>query len=164
MKEKKHNTGLNVPEGYFDTFEDRMMIKVMEENLPKSNGFKVPEGYFKQFEVSPSLNVDTTTQPAVISIFRKKTLLYVSGVAASLLLIISLVNTKNDNLSMESLSADTVEAYINDGVADIDAYDVLALLSEEELESISIPSEVVSEENLEAYLIENLDETSLLIE
>ena len=164
MKEKKHNTGLNVPEGYFNTFEDRMMLKVMEESLPRSNGFKVPEGYFQQFEVSPSLNVDTTTQPAVISIFRKKTLLYVSGVAASLLLIISLVNTKNDNLSMESLSADTVEAYINDGVADIDAYDVMALLSEEELESISIPSEVISEENLEAYLIENLDETSLLIE
>jgi len=164
MKEKKHNTGLNVPDGYFDNFEDRMMLKVMEESLPKSNGFKVPKGYFEQFNVAPEFTSEPTPQPAVISIFRKKTLLYVSGVAASLLLIISLINTKDDNLSMDSLSADTVEAYINDGVADIDAYDVMALLSEEELESISIPSEIISEENLEAYLIDNLDETSFLIE
>ena len=66
MKEKKHNTGLNVPDGYFDNFEDRMMLKVMEESLPKSNGFKVPEGYFEQFEVSPSHTVDTTPQPVVL--------------------------------------------------------------------------------------------------
>ena len=83
MKEKKHNTGLNVPDGYFDNFEDRMMLKVMEESLPKSNGFKVPEGYFEQFEVSAQLTNELTPQPAVISIFRKKTLLYISGVAAS---------------------------------------------------------------------------------
>lgn len=164
MKEKKHNTGLNVPDGYFDNFEDRMMLKVMEESLPKSNGFKVPEGYFEQFEVSAQLTNELTPQPAVISIFRKKTLLYISGVAASLLLIISLINTKDDNLSMDSLSAESVEAYINGDIADIDTYDVMAMLNEEDLESISLSSEIVSEENLEAYLIENLDETSLLIE
>ena len=65
---------------------------------------------------------------------------------------------------MDSLSAESVEAYINGDIADIDTYDVMAMLNEEDLESISLSSEIVSEENLEAYLIENLDETSLLIE
>jgi hypothetical protein len=164
MKEKKNKTGLNTPEGYFEGFEERMMLKVMEDSLPGSSGFKVPEGYFEQFEVKPPIAEGTGADIPVISIFSKRTLLYVSGVAASLVLLISVLNNKEEQLTMDSLSVASVEAYINDGEADIDVYDVMAVLNEDELESLSIPSEIVTEQNLEEYLIENLDETSFLIE
>ncbi len=164
MKEKKNKSGLHLPEGYFKNFEDRMMLKVMEDNLPKTNGFKTPEGYFGQVEERVMSHVTETGRPKIIPLFRSKTLWYVSGIAASLVLIISLVNGLGSDQSIEDLSANAIEEYIYEGGMDVDSYDVMALLEEEDISDITIPSEVISEESLEDYLLDNLDETSLLIE
>jgi hypothetical protein len=164
MKEKTNKSGLHLPEGYFNNFEDRMLLKVMEDSLPKSNGFKTPDGYFRQVEDRIVSLVSENEKPKIIPLYRNKTLLYVSGIAASLLVIISLVNGLQSDPAFEDLSATAIEEYIDEGVMDIDSYDVMALLEEEEIDDITIPSEVISEESIENYLIENIDETSLLIE
>lgn len=164
MKEKTNKSGLHLPEGYFNNFEDRMMLKVMEDSLPKSNGFKTPDGYFVQFEDRVVSHVSETGRPKIIPLYRNKTLLYVSGIAASLVLIISLLNGLGSAQSFDDLSASAIEEYIEEGGMDIDSYDVMALLEEEDINDITIPSEVISEESLENYLLENIDETSLLIE
>ena len=154
---------LNLPEDYFDNFEDRMILKVMEEDLPKKHGFKVPRSYFGEFDERMMSKV-VNEKPKVISIFRNKTLHYVSGIAASIVLIFSLVNGFNTDPAIEDLSASSVEEYIYEGGIQIDSYDVLALLEEEDINELTIPSEEISEESLENYLIENIDDTSLLIE
>lgn len=164
MENEKHKAGLNVPEGYFESFEDRMMLKIMEDGLPDSAGFKVPNGYFDSLEDRVMERVFDEEEPKVINLFRRRTLYYVAGVAACVVLVVSLFNNFGNELSMNDLSAASIENYINDGGMDIDSYDVMALLDEDELSEIKIPSEVLSEENLEDYLIENIDETSLLIE
>jgi hypothetical protein len=164
MRENKNRSGLNLPEGYFDTFEDRMMLKIMEESLPKTSGFKTPDGYFGQVEDRVMSRVSESGKAKVIPLFRNKTVLFISGIAASLVLIISLVNVLGSDISIEDLSATTVETYINEGGMDIDSYDVMALLEEEDINNLTITSEVLSEESLENYLIENIDENTLLIE
>jgi hypothetical protein len=162
MNDKKHNTGLNLPEDYFDNFEDRMMFKIMEDSLPKNSGFKTPGSYFNELEERVISNI--SEKPKVVSLFRNKTFLYVSGIAASLVLFISLFKGFDSDPAINDLSASAVEEYIYEGGMDIDSYDVMALLEEEDINELTIPSEMISEESLENYLIENLDETSLLIE
>ena len=164
MKGEKNTSGLNVPNGYFENFEDRMMSRVMEDSLPKSNGFAVPKGYFDTLEGSVLSQISESRETKVIPLFGKRRLLYVAGIAASLLLIISLWGGRDDDLSLNDLSANQVEAYIDEGGIAVDSYDVLALLEEEDLSEITIPSEEISEENLENYLLENFDENSLLVE
>ncbi|MBT8263573.1 MAG: hypothetical protein KJO05_12170 [Bacteroidia bacterium] len=164
MEEKKNISGLQPPEGYFENFEDRMMLKVMEDSLPKSNGFKVPEDYFGQFEGRMIDAISETDAPKVVSLFRKQAFWYAAAIAASLALIVSLYNGFGSELSIEDLSASAVEEYIDEGGMGIDSYDVIALLEEEDINELTIPSDEISEESLENYLIENIDETSLLIE
>lgn len=164
MKEKTNKSGLHLPEGYFNNFEDRMMLKVMEDSLPRTNGFKTPDGYFGQVEDRVMSQVSETGRPKIIPLFRNKTLLYVSGIAASLVLIISLVYGLGSDQPLEDLPVTAIEEYIYEGGTDIDSYDVMALLDEEDISEIKLPSEVISEESLENYLLENIDETSLLIE
>lgn len=161
MKDKSNNTGMNTPKGYFENFEDRMMLRVMEENLPESNGLRVPNTYFDSLEERVVDRLAVNKEPKVIPLFSKRTLIYVSGIAASLILLISLWG-KTDELSLDELSANEVEEYIENGGIDLSSYEVMALLAEDELSEISISSEVISDEALEAYLLENFDETSLI--
>ena len=164
MKDKKNISGLNVPEGYFDNFEDRMMLRVMEDNLPKSNGFSAPEGYFDSLEDKVFNTLAETKETKVVSLFSRRNLLYATGVAASLALIISLWGGMGSDPGLTDISASEVEAFIDEGGIDFDSYDVIALLDDEDLSEITIPSDDISEENLEEYLLDNFDENSLLVE
>ncbi len=152
---------MNTPEGYFENFEDRMMLRIMEENLPESNGLRVPNTYFDSLEDRVVDRLEVNTEPKVIPLFSKRTLIYVSGIAASLLLLISLWG-RSGEMSLDELSANEVEEYIENGGIDLSSYEVMALLAEDELSEINIPSEVISDEQLETYLLENFDETSLI--
>ncbi len=54
-KSKEHNLkndGFKTPEGYFDSFKDRLFDKMEAgaESLPKKDGFTTPEGYFDKLE------------------------------------------------------------------------------------------------------------------
>lgn len=165
MKEENKNRGMNTPEGYFDNFEDRMLIRVMEEDFPDKAGFAVPDTYFTEAEDRILAATSNTENTGVVSIFRKRTLLYAASIAACAVLVVTIFSKSSANeISADDLSVEAVEAYINNSGAAIDAYDVMAMLDEETLEAITIPSEILSEENLEDYIIENIDETSLLIE
>lgn len=164
MKDKKYISGLNVPEDYFENFEDRMMLRVMEDNLPTSNGFKVPDGYFDSIEENVLNSLAEHKEPKVVSLFNRQNLLYITGIAASLALIISLWSGSGDDVTLTDISANEVEAFIDNGGLDINTYDVLALLEAEDLSEITLPMEEIPEENLEEYLLENFDENSLLVE
>lgn len=164
MKNEKNTSGLNVPHGYFENFEDSVMLRVMEDSFPKNTGFKTPDGYFDGIEDRLTENVITREETKVISIFRNTRLLYVAGVAACVVLIVALFNGFGSELSIEDISVANIEEYINEGGMDIDSYDVFALLNDEEISELHINTELFSEESLENYLIENIDETSLLIE
>ena len=54
-KSKEHNLkndGFKTPDGYFDSFKDRLFDKMEAgvESLPKKEGFTTPEGYFDKLE------------------------------------------------------------------------------------------------------------------
>ena len=161
-KEEKYNHGFKAPEDYFQDFEERLFSKLKEAELPKDHGFDVPDGYFENLEERIQQNVTQEKTVKVIPLLKRKTFIYAVSVAACAALVFS-IYTKNTSEEILLQIAD-IEAYIEGDAIDLDSYDIAQLLSEDELDNLGLENEIFSQENLEDYLIENLDDTYLIIE
>lgn len=153
---------MKVPDDYFDNFEERLFIRLAEEELPDSPGFSVPDGYFDSVEEKVMAKLPSEEKGKVIPFYRRRVFTYIAGAAACAVLVFSLLtNGSEDNMSLEIAD---IEAYLDEGGMDYNSYDVAQLLNDDDLESITLENEFLSEESLEDYLLENLDDTNLLIE
>jgi len=123
------------------------------------------EGYFDQLEdevlEKATLQNGKTKLRYLIS---KKTLSYAAAIAACAVIIISITNNTNTIITQETLPITTIESYIEDGFLDIDSYEVIALLKDEDLKYIPLENYMFSEDLLEEYLLENINDSSILIE
>lgn len=166
MENKHTKTGFDTPQGYFDSFEDRLMLRMMEEQLPKSTGFSVPADYFKNLEENLIAKTSRGTSGRVVHLNSRKTMLYIAASAACFVLILSLFQSIGDAnvTNLDDVPYTSIEQYIDDGNLDLDTYDVLAILNDQEISDLTRTAEMFSEETLENYLIDTLDETSLLID
>lgn len=167
MKDKEHIHGFSTPKGYFENFDEQLFQKIEEENLPKEAGFSVPEGYMDSFEerLFDRFYGSSETPNKVISLYKSKRFLYAASIAASLAILFSVVNFDNDlPKAFNELSVSTIEQYIDEGKLELDSYDIVALLSDEEMSNLTLESELFLDETLQEYLLENLDDTNLLIE
>lgn len=165
MEDKKHKHGFNTPKDYFKNFDDRLFSKLSEGYIPKKDGFTVPEGYFNLFEETVLNRVkNIKEQPKVIPILSRKTITYAISIAACAVLVFSIINTNASKITLDNLQFTTIESYIEDGNLSFDSYDVALLLNDEDLENLFFDEEIFSEETLEKYLLENIDDTTLLLE
>ncbi len=152
-KEFKHikSSGFKVPKGYFESLDERL-LDLTKTGSPLSSipntGFKAPEGYFENFRIKPK-------KAKVITL---KRVLYISGVAAVLALLITVFVPKN-TLSFDSLETATIETYLLE--ESYQPSDIASLLNENELtlESFNL---VPDEEQLEDYVIQNSSIENLL--
>ena len=166
MEDKKYKSGFKVPENYFDSFEKRIFDTIESETLPKETGFKVPDGYFENLEDTILQKLTATDKPRkVIPLNSRKTWIYLTAIAACLAVIISmLIRDESIVKQLDLIKTATIENYIDEGYLDLESYEVLALLDDEDLTSINFESDIFSEESLENYLLENSIEETLLIE
>ena len=166
MKEKKHKHGFKVPDNYFDNFEARLFDNLKSKALPKDSGFRAPHGYFESFEDNLVQKLfPSDKRPKVIRLNSKRTLAYVFAIAACLALIVSVALQKESLVQqLDSLKVATIENYIDEGYMDLESYEVMALLNDDDLVNMNIENDIFSEENLETYLIEQNIEETLLIE
>ena len=165
MKDKKHKEGFDLPKGYFEEFENRLFNKINSEILPKNNGFTVPEGYFKTLDEKISTNIaNVSSQPKVISIVSRKTLLYAVSIAACAVLIFSLINLNNEEITINDIDFTSIESYIEEGNIEITNNDLISLLTEDDLNELTIEESLIPEELIEEYLLDNIEDTSILIE
>lgn len=166
MKDKKNKSGFKVPENYFDDFEKRLLKKIESETLPKETGFKVPDRYFDTLEdtLLQRLHTEEKSQK-VIHLNSRSTWVYLTAIAACFAIIVSIL-VRNESIvkQMNSLKIASIENYIDEGYLDLDSYEVLALLDDEDLTNINVENDIFSEESLENYLLENNIEETLLIE
>lgn len=167
MDKKKHKHGFKIPEDYLDSFEDRLFDKIKEETLPKEDGFQVPDGYFDILEEQVMQRVsEEKKETPVIPLFSRRMLTYVAAVAAVLALIVTIAWPDGPTIEEEisELSTTTIEEYMDDGNMSLDTYEIAALFDDESLADVFIETDLFSDEILEDYLLENLDESELLIE
>lgn len=163
---KKYQHGFKVPEGYFDELEDQISIAQKEASLPKETGYKVPSNYFENFEDKLLTTLHSEENKAtvkVIPLYQRNWFKVTTSIAACLLIALFVSLNQKDDITIE-LAENEVTNYLETDLASIDTDDIAQLLTETELEELDFDNEEVSNTNLEEYLLENLDDTSLLIE
>ena len=154
------STGFKTPNDYFESFEEKIFSKLNTESQLdsiKETGFKVPDGYFD------SVNDEILNQkePKVIQLFSKRNLIYVSSIAAAILLLFNLSLLDKDP-TFDNLETETVENYIID--ENITSYEIAALLTEKQIDEDITIEHNFNEDSIEAYLLDNADIESLMIE
>lgn len=168
MKANKLNSikssGFKVPKDYLESFEDNFFDAIANNNLNsiKDNGFQVPETYFDSLEDKIIGKLSKENYGKVIPLYNKKSVRLVASVAAAVLIMLffgpSLFNNKP---TFDNLQTETVENYI---IEDLSSYEIASLLSEEQLKHEIFVNSEIKNENLETYLLDNLDVEDLIVE
>jgi hypothetical protein len=153
------NTGFKVPKDYFNTLEDTILSKIKIDSVLKGvdkPGFEMPDGYLNTLEDNFFNTLPKEENPKVISLFSKKNLIYISGVAAAIVIMLGFF-WNNTNASKMELDYEMVESYLID--QNISSYEIASLLTEEELSNIDseIMNEAYNDESMEDYLLENVN-------
>lgn len=162
MKKDKKNS-FNTPEGYFESFHERLMDKINKEGnetesiIPKSDGFAVPEGYFNGV-TEKVLSKTTGNQGKVIQLKSYRKFYYGAAVAAVFLLIFGL-NWKSDTpIDFEDLANTEIDAYFENTEIDMTSYEIAELVPLENLELNDVLENDIEAENILEYLDENVED------
>lgn len=155
------NPGFKIPDNYFEGIEDAVLSQIKLKSI-EGTGFKVPEGYFESLEDTVTNKISKNKNTKVITLFTKQNLLYVSSIAATLLLLfnLSVFNKKRD--TFETLETVTLESYIMN--ENIGSYEIVSLLDEEDLLNEGFTELQIDEHSVETYILNNLDIENLIIE
>ncbi len=158
-------TGFKTPEAYFDTFDERLFKKlnVQKEMASISDaGFKVPDNYFEHFDDKLQARLKSQQSSKVRTLVSWRNAAYISGIAASLLLIFGLFMTSQNNLSINQVETASIEDYLNN--ENLNIYDISSLLNEDDLVLGDFVSNTFTEESLENYLLNNTSIEDLIFE
>ncbi|WP_299224531.1 hypothetical protein [uncultured Psychroserpens sp.] len=164
MKDKKlHNiksSGFKVPKDYFKSFDEKLQTCLIEkesmENI-ETPGFNVPKDYFETF--NDNLLEKLQNETPVVQLKPRKKLYYITGIAASLILIFTLYFNQTES---EDITLEMVETYFEN--SNLDSYELAELLSNADMleDDFVITETPYVEDNLESYLLENADLDILL--
>lgn len=159
MKNNKlHNiktSGFKEPDGYLESFDELLMNKLKENHSLKglqNTGFKVPEHYFENFDDKIIKAVSSEKEVKVIPLMSWKKAIYVSGIAASIILMISLFNNYNNKPTFDNLETALIDEYIID--EDFTNEDIATLLSDDLTLNNFMDSHLI-DDNLEEYILNN---------
>jgi len=158
-KDKTHNinsTGFKTPSNYFESFDKKLMLRLDEEKSIEgisSSGFTIPKDYFTSIETEILNKVTSENETKVVRLFSRKKAYYVSGIAASLLLMLAVFNGS----ATDEFSVEMVENYFAE--SSLDSYELAELLSDANIleDDFTITEINNTEKNLEDYLLENAD-------
>ncbi|XCF05679.1 hypothetical protein ABI125_13250 [Tamlana crocina] len=166
MKDNKlhniKNTGFKAPDNYFDTLEDRLFTEAKLKANVGGPGFVMPEGYLDGLENTILNKVPKTEEPKVISIFSKRTLVYVSSIAAAILLLFNLSILETKPTTFDSLDTETVENYILE--EDIGSYEINASLTADDFYVDNFSEETIDDESFEDYILNDVNLEDIMLE
>lgn len=165
MKKNKKNS-FNIPEGYFDNFNDRLMDRIKEEEagkveslIPKNDGFSVPDGYFNK--VTPAVLSKTIGKETKVIPLRSNRNLYyaVASVAAIFILIFSFTwNSDSESISFEDLASAEIEAYFDNNTHGMTSYEIATIIPIEDVSLGDVLEDVLEDDNILEYLDENVED------
>lgn len=169
MKKKglaNEDSGFKVPEGYFESFEARMMDRISSNiKLPSvEQPFKVPENYFGDFEHRMLQKIGQEPRSGrVIPLYSKKMLSYVAGIAAVLAVIFTsdLVNP-SEKTTFEDLDMVAVENYLFETL-DLSNPEETPMIDQKEISFAQGADSNFDHEAVLEYLTENVEEPSILL-
>ena len=147
------NSPFKVPKDYFKSFDANFFTEQELKNKVQKTGFKTPDGYLNDFNVSiPKISKVNNSQK-----INNKYSIYISGIAAALILLFMFIMPKKDN---EEVSLEILEDYL---LSEVDQSDLLSnILTLDELDDLHTLN--VSSSEIENYLLHNASIETLLID
>ncbi len=156
IKKFTSNKAFDKPDNYFDTVEDIIIVKLKAEALHAPKNEDIPKTYFDSIEDVVLNKIKTKSK--VISL--KSSIIKYAGtlaIAASLLLLI-ILNTKDNAVTFDSIATSDIEESIEDGLIDIDAENLVTIFSDIEINDNYLMASLSDDEVLEYLNNEDLDE------
>lgn len=169
MKNKHlHNiekTGYKAPDNYFDSFDERL-LKSLDANKRMStikiSGHTIPDQYLENLDDQILSKVSNNDKPKVVQFISWRKMAYTSAVAASLILMFSLIFNTSEDITFDSIETSSIENYLSEG--NFTSYELASLLTEDELNANGFTDTTISESSIEDYLLENASLEDLIIE
>jgi hypothetical protein len=165
-KDKLHNikaTGFKTPEHYFEDLTEKVFERMKDHDSIggiKTSGYLVPQNYFNTFDAKILSQLNAEAKP-VIRLQSRTTFYTIAGIAASLLLFITLVFNSSKTTSIDTLETSFLERYL---LQELVTYDELATLFENDDISVTDFIDInISDETLDFYL-ENTDTEDLFLD
>ncbi len=162
MKKDKKNS-FNTPEGYFDSFHDRLMARMEKEAqtdsvIPKSDGFAIPEGYWDG--VTPKIMSKTVKENGkVIQLKSYRTFYYGAAAVAAVFVLVFGINWKSTpTVAFDDLANAEIDAYFESNELDINTYELAELVSLDNVELNDVLEQDLDAENILQYLDETVDD------
>ncbi|WP_445956429.1 hypothetical protein [Yeosuana sp.] len=148
-------TGFRVPDNYFKDFEDTLLSELKLKETVGKSGFKVPADYFESLDESIYSSISEKKQVKVINLFSWKKAIYTTSIAASLILMFTVLYNKKDSLTLDSIETASIENYILN--EDIESTDMSSLLTNEDLADFDNVEINFNSESLENYVFDNVE-------
>lgn len=158
-------TGFSAPTNYFDTLEDSILTKLVEENFSNEKAFKVPENYFDDLENNVLQRIASEEKETKVISFKERVFKLIPiAAAASIILFIGLnafVFNTIDELTLDSLSNNDIEYWLDTNA--LHSTDIITVYEDDILEENDFLFTEIKDESIEDYL-NTMDESSLLNE
>ncbi|WP_103864081.1 hypothetical protein [Aquimarina sp. I32.4] len=168
------NNGFKVPENYFESFTNKLSEKVSSTNnqntptLPdkKDTGFKVPKEYFTTLEGSIQQKLSANkSKGKIISLVHRKNILYISGIAAMITLILTISIQKKSEFDFDDIKVTDVHTYFSEENIELTNTEIASLLGEDINYTEVFEDELITDDTLLEYLSEeNLDDEIIFVE
>lgn len=167
-KSKLHTiqeTGFKVPDAYFDSFDERISKKLTAQKDMASiedPGYKVPENYFENFDANLQARLKTMEQTKVRTLLSPQNITYITGVAATLLLMLTVFLNSDDSVSINQVETASIENYLNE--ENLNVYDIASFLNTDDMVLDDFVTNTFTDESLENYLLNNTSIEDLINE
>lgn len=162
---KKSLNNFKTPDNYFDSFTDKLMVKLseLEPMEKKQDGFKIPDTYFDTLysNIQTKLSIP---EPKVIKLNPFKKYYYVAAIAAVAMLFLLLTFNQQTEITFDDIALSDIENYIEDNDVDFSTYELAEMLPIDELEIKDIIENQLNDEYIIDYLgdsIDNFEELNL---
>ena len=155
MKKNTKNP-FKTPQGYFNSFEDKLMDKLSTEGsvMPKARGFTVPENYFDTF--NDKLTNKLIKETKVIPLYPvKKIIAFVASIAAIAIIFFGYNWNSTEKLSISALANTDIEAYFENNEFDLTSYEIAEVLPFTDTEFSNMLNSSIENENILDYLSDN---------
>ncbi len=163
MDDKSNKLGFKTPNGYLESMEQQLLDRLNEIDIPQEHGLSVPKNYFENLEDRfVSLAIDKKPIRKVVPLYARNWVPFISGIAACL--VAGFFIWELYTYDSEILAATEISAYIENGTLLVGSQDLAQLLTEEDIDELALETTFTTDENLENYLLDNIDESNLFQE
>ena len=162
---KDHENKFKTPEGYFESFNERLFARLEAEEggpntdfLPKSDGFSIPDGYMDTIYSSVQSKLEKR-DTKVISLNRYRMFYYAAAAVAVLFALTFGWNWNNEpDLGFEDLANADIETYFENNALDFSSYEIAETVNLDEISISDITGKSLQEESILEYLDENVED------